>query len=203
MAVGERLLDAVDVDAVGLERDADPVDAELLEHQQRPVVGGLFDDHLVAGGEQGAEQHPAGLERAVGHHHATRIDAAVAFADPLAEPGVADSRAVGEGAGGVLVEGGAGGGSHRFDGEQVGGGRPAGEGDHGRRHGRPSIGADRRPQEAMIEAAIWAASLGLRPTWTPFASKAFCFAAAVPEEPEMIAPAWPICLPGGAVKPAM
>ena len=27
--------------------------------------------------------------------------------------------------------------------------------------------------------------------------------AAVPEEPEMIAPAWPICLPGGAVKPAM
>ena len=28
-------------------------------------------------------------------------------------------------------------------------------------------------------------------------------ASAVPEEPEMIAPAWPICLPGGAVKPAM
>ena len=46
VAVGERLLDAVDVDAVGLEGDADPVDAELLEHQQRPVVGGLFDDHL-------------------------------------------------------------------------------------------------------------------------------------------------------------
>ena len=29
------------------------------------------------------------------------------------------------------------------------------------------------------------------------------FACAVPEVPEMIAPAWPIVLPGGAVKPAM
>ena len=30
-----------------------------------------------------------------------------------------------------------------------------------------------------------------------------CFAAAVPSEPDTIAPAWPIVLPGGAVKPAM
>ena len=52
-------------------------------------------------------------------------------------------------------------------------------------------------------AAMAAASLGLRPTWTPLASKAFFLASAVPEEPEMIAPAWPIVLPGGAVKPAM
>ena len=42
-----------------------------------------------------------------------------------------------------------------------------------------------------------AVSVGLSPTRTPFASSASFFAWAVPEEPEMIAPAWPICLPGG------
>ena len=35
------------------------------------------------------------------------------------------------------------------------------------------------------------------------ASSASCLAAAVPAVPETIAPAWPIVLPGGAVKPAM
>ena len=57
--------------------------------------------------------------------------------------------------------------------------------------------------ELKISAAIAAASEGLVPTRTPFASSASFLASAVPEEPEMIAPAWPICLPGGAVKPAM
>jgi hypothetical protein len=37
----------------------------------------------------------------------------------------------------------------------------------------------------------------------PAASSASFFASAVPDEPEMIAPAWPIVFPGGAVKPAM
>jgi len=54
-----------------------------------------------------------------------------------------------------------------------------------------------------VSTASWAVSVGLRPTLTPFASSASFFASAVPEEPEMIAPAWPICFPGGAVKPAM
>jgi very-short-patch-repair endonuclease len=57
--------------------------------------------------------------------------------------------------------------------------------------------------ERRTSAAIAAVSVGLSPTRTPFASSASFFATAVPEEPEMIAPAWPICLPGGAVKPAM
>src|SRR6185437_10227277 len=35
------------------------------------------------------------------------------------------------------------------------------------------------------------------------AARASAFAAAVPFEPDTIAPAWPIVLPGGAVKPAM
>jgi len=43
----------------------------------------------------------------------------------------------------------------------------------------------------------------VRPTRTPWASSAAALAAAVPWDPETIAPAWPIVLPGGAVKPAM
>ena len=46
-------------------------------------------------------------------------------------------------------------------------------------------------------------SVGLRPTRTPAASSASILACAVPFDPEMIAPAWPIFLPGGAVTPAM
>jgi hypothetical protein len=41
------------------------------------------------------------------------------------------------------------------------------------------------------------------PTLIPRASSACFFASAVPDEPEMIAPACPIVFPGGAVKPAM
>src|SRR6266542_1195818 len=48
-----------------------------------------------------------------------------------------------------------------------------------------------------------AVSVGLRPTRTPARSSAAAFAAAVPLDPEMIAPACPIRLPGGASKPAM
>ena len=47
-----------------------------------------------------------------------------------------------------------------------------------------------------------AVSLGVLPTLTPAASSASCLAAAVPEEPETMAPAWPMVLPSGAVKPA-
>jgi hypothetical protein len=43
----------------------------------------------------------------------------------------------------------------------------------------------------------------VRPTRTPRSSSACALAAAVPELPDTIAHAWPICLPAGAVKPAM
>ena len=74
----------------------------------------------------------------------------------------------------------------------------------GRRERRLSAsgGAASRPSASPRPRAA-AVSVGLLPTRTPFASRASFFAWAVPEEPEMIAPAWPICLPGGAVKPAM
>ncbi len=126
MAVLQGLLDAVDVEAVLLEGDADPVDPEPVQHQQRPVVGGLLDDDLVAGLEQVVEEHPARLERAVGDHHAGGIDS-VMLGDPLAEAGVADAGAVGEGPGGVGIQRAGGGLTHGVDGQQVGAGRAAGE----------------------------------------------------------------------------
>src|SRR5215467_5288886 len=47
-----------------------------------------------------------------------------------------------------------------------------------------------------------AVSLGVRPTRTPTFSSASFFACAVPEDPDTIAPAWPIVFPSGAVNPA-
>ena len=47
-----------------------------------------------------------------------------------------------------------------------------------------------------------AVSLGVLPTLTPTFSKAIFLASAVPLDPETIAPACPIVLPSGAVKPA-
>ena len=61
----------------------------------------------------------------------------------------------------------------------------------------------RQRSEPAISAASCATSVGVRPTRTPRASSASCLATAVPAVPETIAPAWPIVLPGGAVKPAM
>ena len=46
-------------------------------------------------------------------------------------------------------------------------------------------------------------SAGLLATPMPAASSAAILSAALPEPPEMIAPAWPMRLPGGAVWPAM
>ena len=46
-------------------------------------------------------------------------------------------------------------------------------------------------------------SAGERTVRTPAFSSAANLAAAVPSPPEMIAPAWPMRLPGGAVTPAM
>jgi hypothetical protein len=59
-----------------------------------------------------------------------------------------------------------------------------------------------QPIARTTSRASSAVSLGVRPTRTPAASSATCLPAAVPDEPETIAPAWPIVLPSGAVKPA-
>ena len=57
--------------------------------------------------------------------------------------------------------------------------------------------------QLMTSRMSRAVSLGVLPTLTPAASRASFLASAVPAEPEMIAPAWPMVLPTGAVKPAM
>jgi len=46
-------------------------------------------------------------------------------------------------------------------------------------------------------------SVGFCATCAPAAVRASIFACAVPDDPEMMAPAWPILRPGGAVTPAM
>ncbi len=52
---------------------------------------------------------------------------------------------------------------------------------------------------SAMSSPIWD---GLRATRQPAFSRASILAAAVPFEPETMAPAWPIFLPGGAVTPA-
>ena len=54
----------------------------------------------------------------------------------------------------------------------------------------------------MMSRMRSAVSDGVLPTLTPAASRASFLATAVPEEPETMAPAWPMVLPSGAVNPA-
>src|SRR6476620_2320581 len=71
-------------------------------------------------------------------------------------------------------------------------------------HPAPSIhashGINHHPSRS---AASRAAAVGLSPPGLPRACSACCLPAAVPDEPEMMAPAWPMVLPAGAWKPAM
>ena len=64
-------------------------------------------------------------------------------------------------------------------------------------------GPSSRTQRLVIVSRMRdAVSLGVLPTLTPAASNASFLAAAVPDEPDTIAPACPMVLPSGAVKPA-
>ena len=67
------------------------------------------------------------------------------------------------------------------------------------RRGAP---ADAGQRLRMTSRTSWAVPLGVRPTRTPTFSSASFFAWAVPEEPDTMAPAWPMVLPSGAVNPA-
>ena len=83
----------------------------------------------------------------------------------------------------------------------------AGAGAGGRRKQRERQHRDEESQAVAPRderrAAISATSVGVCPTRTPWVSSASCLALAVPAVPDTIAPACPIVLPGGAVKPAM
>ena len=71
--------------------------------------------------------------------------------------------------------------------------------DLGRRGGQLSAQSSFRTTSTMASPA----SVGFSATVAPAAPSASILAWAVPFEPEMIAPAWPILRPGGAVTPAM
>ena len=117
--------------------------------------------------------------------------------EPLAQRPVAAAGAVAEDRPAVALERRAGAVGELVDGETLGSGNAAGERDHGAR-----VAAS--PAHYFIRSAtICATSVGVVPTSIPRASSASFLPCAVPEEPEMIAPAWPIVLPGGAEKPAM
>ena len=65
------------------------------------------------------------------------------------------------------------------------------------------LGRDRQAESpCMISRIRSAVSDGVLPTLTPAASRASFLACAVPDEPDTMAPAWPIVLPSGAVNPA-
>ena len=55
----------------------------------------------------------------------------------------------------------------------------------------------------VTDFKVFPISAGLRVTLIPHSSITASFSCAVPLPPEMMAPAWPMRLPGGAVIPAM
>ena len=132
----------------------------------------------------------------------------MALGDPLAEPGMPDPGAVGERPLPVLGRARVAAASRTAStGRMSALGAPRAKqiisGAMAAEYRRAARDAAQERDAAISTRDRAAASVGLSPTRTPFASSASFFASAVPEEPEMIAPAWPICLPGGAVKPAM
>ena len=83
LAVAQRRLERVGIEAVVVAVEPDDVGAELAQDLQRPVVGRPLDEHALAGGEPLREEDEA-LERAVRDEDARGVDA-VAGGDPLAQ----------------------------------------------------------------------------------------------------------------------
>ncbi len=192
----ERPLQRADVDSLTGQRHALDARAERPQRDQGAVVGGILDQRAPAPAEEQLlreERDP--LQRAVDQQHAAGVHA-VPLADPLAQRRIA-ARRVRQGPGGVGREGLRRSLPQVVDRQHVGRRDAAGEGD-------PAHAQQTKPcPYRRVSAARLAASVGLEPTRMPRASSASFLPAAVPEEPEMIAPAWPIVLPGGAWKPAM
>ena len=191
----ERPLQRADVDSLAGQRHALDARAERPQRYQGAVVGRILDQRAPAPAEEQLlreERDP--LQRAVDQQHAGCIHA-VPLADPLAQRRIAAGR-VRQRPGGVGREGLRRSLPQVVDRQHVGRRDAAGEGDLA--HAQQSKQPYRRASAARL-----AASVGLEPTRMPRASSACFLPAAVPDEPEMMAPAWPIVLPGGAWKPAM
>ena len=180
--------------------------AERAEDPQRPVVGRRLDEHPLAAAREHLREEREALKRSVGEDDPSLGDP-VLLGDPPAQRRVAPGRPVGEDRRAVRLHGGPGALGELLDRHAFRRRDPAGERDrlHASRVGRSSdvSGGAVQARAPTTSAASCATSVGVVPTRTPQASSASFFACAVPEVPEMIAPAWPIVLPGGAVKPAM
>jgi hypothetical protein len=100
----EQLGERVHVDAVGLEVHRHDVRPALAQPEQRAVVGRALDDDGVVRLDERVEQERVRLHRAVRDDDLRRVDA-VLLRDPRTQRHVADRRAVGGGACGVLLEG--------------------------------------------------------------------------------------------------
>ena len=70
------------------------------------------------------------------------------------------------------------------------------------KHTRATLHDQARPRSVMIFFMAVPICAGDLTTVTPAASSALILSVAVPLPPEMIAPAWPMRRPGGAVRPA-
>ncbi len=113
----------------------------VAQVQQRAVVGRRLDDHRVAGVDEQLEQERVRLHRAVGDQHLVGLDA-VLLGDPRAQRHVADRRAVGRRAAGIVVEGVAARPAQTLHVDDVQRRRPTGEGDrvgHGAQDTRDHI----------------------------------------------------------------
>ena len=102
----------------GLERDREDLGAEVLQREQRAVVGRGLDHHEVAGPHQLLEEEGVRLHRPVGGDHLLRLHA-VLLGDPGDQPRVAGGGAVGEGPRGIALEGALGGRAKLVDGDDV------------------------------------------------------------------------------------
>ena len=191
---GERLFERVGHQPLVVHRDADHLGAEAAQDLDRPVVRRRLEDDAGAGLDELLGEEDERLERPARDDDAARLDA-VALGDPFAQRAVAAAGAVREDGLAIALD-------RRL--------RAVGELVHrealGRRNTAREADDVHRPRLAsylMRLATSCATSVGVAPTSMPFASSASFFATAVPDEPEMIAPAWPMALPGGAENPAM
>ena len=133
-----------DVEPVGLERDRHQLGAQLLQQEQRPVVGRLLDRHPRPRLDQVREEHRPRLERPIGDHHLRRVDPPVPLGDPLAEPGMPDPDAIRQRRLPVVGKRPLGGLPNLIVGQDVGARRAPSERDRVW-HGRPNLATSRTP----------------------------------------------------------
>src|ERR687887_404149 len=180
-------LELVQVQTVVVERDLAELAALVEQDPARPVVGRSLDQHATR--PERREDQVKGLQRAVGDDHPPRVDP-VPPADPVAQGLVAKRAPVREDRRTIAAKRLAGAVGQLVDRQAI-------------RRGNAARQRDRHAPTPAVAAARSATSVGVVPTRPPRSSSVSFFACAVPDDPEMIAPACPIVLPGGAVKPAM